>query len=115
MDARSTHEHFVVRGPEESAVRRPPAVAGTREIGQRGNLIVASWVIGCDCVPDELGDRLSKSLPDVIVLVMSTAVADTDAIYEYLSELAKVEAIPHDERGSVSHVNTEVLMSPEDV
>jgi len=60
--------------------------------------MVATWAVGRDCTPDDLGDKLSKAPFDFVLLVMSTAVADTDAVFVFLSDLARVQALPLEER-----------------
>ena len=75
-----------------------------------GNLMVATWAIGRVCTPEVLEAYLSMAPWDVIVLVMSTAVTDSDPIQQYLSELARVDAIPwRDRRSWDTNVSTDVL------
>ena len=72
--------------------------------------MVATWAIGRVCKPEVLGAALSMAPWDVVVLVMSTAVTDSDPIQLYLSELARVDAIPwRDRRSWDTNVSTDVL------
>ena len=69
--------------------------------------MVATWVVGRRCEPDVLGDKLSKTAYDIVVIAMSTAIADTDPIHEYLCELARADSIPyHRSEERVTNVRT---------
>ena len=78
-------------------------------VGQ-GNLMVATWVLGNNCDGEELGARLAEAPFDCTVLVMSAAVAESDAVVSYLRELADMQWIPHEEReGHISDSMAYVL------
>ena len=49
--------------------------------------MIATWAVGRACTPDELGARLQFAVFDLVVLVMSTAVAESDPIWKYFKDL----------------------------
>jgi hypothetical protein len=56
-------------------------------VGQ-GNLMVANWLISKRCDPFELGATLTLAPFDCIVVIMSPAVAETDPIVKFFTDLA---------------------------
>ena len=78
--------------PDEAPDEPLPASVG------HGNLMIATWVLGVGCDGDELGNRLAIAPFDCIVLVLSTAVVDTDCVYTYLRELSDMQWMPHEDR-----------------
>ena len=49
-----------------------------------GNIMVATWVISPVCETRELDKRLKEAPFDIVVLVMSTAVAEGTPVFKYL-------------------------------
>ena len=99
-------------GGLDLAIDPPVARNPTQRLPEsvRGNLMCATWALGRECQPEELGERLSVAGFDFIILVMSTVVTEADAIYHYLDELSKVDSLPHDQREEYEAVvNTDVL------
>ncbi len=54
-------------------------------VGTHGNMMLQSCVVGKECTPQDLCEKLSKSGFDVIVVTMTTAVADDDAGLVFLN------------------------------
>ena len=77
---------LVSAGP--SAARGPlPAKVGL------GNLMVATWVIGRAADPKDLGEKLVAAPFDLIVLVRSSAVAGTEPVFKFLTDLAVLQSL----------------------
>ena len=56
-------------------------------VGQ-GNLMVANWLISKKCDPNEMAQKLRWAPFDCIVVVLSTAVAESDLIMQFFKDLA---------------------------
>ena len=53
------------------------------------NLMVANWAIGKKCEPSTLCEKLRVATFDLVVMVTSSAVAESDHIQQCLDELAE--------------------------
>ena len=79
--ARSSTEAF------EDLTPAPPAPLPCSVVA--ANFMVANWIIGKDCDEFELSEKLRQAPFDVVVLVLTTAVAGGDNILEWLTRLAE--------------------------
>ena len=52
------------------------------------NLMIANWVIGKRCDPEQFDQALTKTPFALVVIVLSTAVADADAICQHLDQMS---------------------------
>ena len=84
IDGAATSSRLCPPQPLQAAppVRELPASVGS------ANLMIANWVVGKRCDPTALDDKLQFAPFDLVVLVLSTAVAATDDISLHLQFLA---------------------------
>ena len=94
----SLQRNLVRRGPINSSapstfkpLRPAPEGPIPATVGQ-GNFMIATWTVSKFANPNEVGAKLKTAPFDCTVIIMSTAVADTDAIALWLVELAKQNA-----------------------
>ena len=64
----------------------PPGEELPASVGQ-GDFMIASWVVGKDCRPGDVGEKLRLAPFDCVVVVMSTAVAESDPIWKSFKDL----------------------------
>ena len=63
-----------------------------------GNLMVANWVVGCDCCPMDLGAKFCTAPWDLIVVVLTPAVAETHPLYLFMLKLSDLQERTQEEQ-----------------
>ena len=69
------------------AEEMPPLAELPASVGQ-SNLMIANWVVGKECEPKAFAEKLKYTPFDLVVLGLTTAVAESDDIWCHLEDVA---------------------------